>query len=153
MSVHTRIRQFREAKQLTHQQFADAVGVSRGAIQQWESGATAPARRTQPAVATFMGITVSELMTEEDPKHPTLPAIYQPNAPIPLAGRAGGAMDLEAIITGLRAHIRASGANADAVAALLSAVARNPDDERPAQALHIMLDTAFAQPEKINAQA
>lgn len=55
---------------MTHQQFADAVGVSRGAVQQWESGATAPKRPNQPAVAKFMGISISELMSDADDEVP-----------------------------------------------------------------------------------
>lgn len=70
MSVHDRIKRFREAQELTHQQFADAVGVSRGAVQQWERGATAPTRKNQPTVAAFMGISVAELMDDEFTNHP-----------------------------------------------------------------------------------
>lgn len=47
---------------MTEQQFADAVGVSRGAVQQWEKGETAPKRRNQAAVARKLGISVAELM-------------------------------------------------------------------------------------------
>ena len=53
---------------MTHQQFADAVGVSRGAVQQWERGLTAPTRKNQPVVAAFMGITVTELMGDTLPQ-------------------------------------------------------------------------------------
>jgi transcriptional regulator with XRE-family HTH domain len=36
---------------MTAQQFADAVGVTRAAVQQWEKeGGTAPSRKHQPAV-------------------------------------------------------------------------------------------------------
>jgi transcriptional regulator with XRE-family HTH domain len=64
MSYSQKIKAFREAKSMTHQQFADAVGVSRGSVQQWESGATAPKRKNQPAVSKFIGISISDLMTE-----------------------------------------------------------------------------------------
>lgn len=65
MTVHERIRRFREVNNLTHQQFADSVGVSRGAVQQWEKeDGTAPNRNRQPVVAKFMGISVDELMTD-----------------------------------------------------------------------------------------
>lgn len=73
MSVHDKIRRFRLSREMTHQQLADAVGVSRGAVQQWESGATAPTRKNQPTVAAYMGITVDELMAVDT--HP--PAIAQ----------------------------------------------------------------------------
>lgn len=66
MSVHERIKEAREKREMTYQAFGDAVGVSRGAVQQWETGATAPTRKNQPAVAKFLGITVAELMSEDD---------------------------------------------------------------------------------------
>lgn len=65
MNVHRRIKDFRLARNMTHQQFADAVGVTRGAVQQWEKeNGTAPNRARQPAVAKYMGITVDELMVD-----------------------------------------------------------------------------------------
>ncbi len=56
------IKQGRERLNLTEQQFADRVGVSRGAVQQWERGTTAPKRGNQAAVAALLGISISELM-------------------------------------------------------------------------------------------
>jgi transcriptional regulator with XRE-family HTH domain len=66
MSYSTKIQEFRESRKMTHQEFGDAVGVSRGAVQQWEKGATAPTRKNQPVVAKFIGITVGELMADKD---------------------------------------------------------------------------------------
>ena len=87
MSYSSRIKAFREARRLTHQQFADAVGVTRGAVQQWEKGATGPKRFNQPAVAKFMGISVSELMSEDSPGLPLAPkqAMQQPETTLPQA--------------------------------------------------------------------
>jgi transcriptional regulator with XRE-family HTH domain len=63
MSIHQQIKAGRVRLGMNEQQFADAVGVSRGAVQQWEKeGGTAPRRKNQPAVAKLMGITVAELM-------------------------------------------------------------------------------------------
>ena len=66
MNVHHRIREGRAKLGLTQQQFADKVGVTRGAVQQWEKedgeGGTAPSRAKQPAVAQLLGISVAELM-------------------------------------------------------------------------------------------
>lgn len=50
---------------MTHQAFADAVGVSRGAVQQWERGDTAPTRKNQPMVAKLLGISVAELVSPD----------------------------------------------------------------------------------------
>lgn len=66
MSVHSKIRDGRLRLGLTELQFGEKVGVSRGAVQQWEKeGGTAPTRARQRAVADLLGLTVSELMTEE----------------------------------------------------------------------------------------
>jgi SOS-response transcriptional repressor LexA len=49
---------------MSEQQFADAVGVSRGAVQQWEKpGGTAPKRSNQPMVARVLGVSVAELVS------------------------------------------------------------------------------------------
>lgn len=71
MTYGAKIKAFRDSRKLTHQQFADAVGVSRGSVQQWESVATAPKRVNQPTVAKFMGISVSDLMADEQPPSAT----------------------------------------------------------------------------------
>lgn len=76
MSYSTLIKNFRESRGMTHQQFGDAVGVSRGAVQQWELGTTAPTRKNQPVVAAFMGISVAELMTEHATVNITAPGGY-----------------------------------------------------------------------------
>lgn len=49
---------------MSEQQFADALGVSRGAVQQWEKqGGTAPKRANQARVAKLLGISVAELVS------------------------------------------------------------------------------------------
>ncbi|OOG39446.1 LexA family transcriptional regulator [Polaromonas sp. A23] len=64
MSVHTLIREGRKRLAMSEQQFADAVGVSRGAVQQWERpGGTAPKRSNQRRVAELLGISVAELVS------------------------------------------------------------------------------------------
>lgn len=64
MGVNTTIREGRRRLGLSEQQFAQAVGVTRGAVQQWEKpNGTAPRRSTQPLVAKVLGISVAELMT------------------------------------------------------------------------------------------
>lgn len=66
MSVHSKIRAGRLRLELNEQQFGDRLGVSRGTVQQWEKeDGTAPNRRRQQAVADLLGMTVSELMTDE----------------------------------------------------------------------------------------
>jgi SOS-response transcriptional repressor LexA len=49
---------------MSEQQLADAVGVSRGAVQQWEKpGGTAPKRSNQANVARVLGLSVAELVS------------------------------------------------------------------------------------------
>jgi SOS-response transcriptional repressor LexA len=63
VTIHQLIKAGRKRLGLSEQQFADAVGVSRGAVQQWErAGGTAPRRSNQPQVAQVLGISVPELM-------------------------------------------------------------------------------------------
>jgi SOS-response transcriptional repressor LexA len=66
MNVHQRIKDGRKRLKLTEEEFGAKVGVSRGAVQQWELGKTAPNRKRQPAVAALLGITVAELMSESN---------------------------------------------------------------------------------------
>lgn len=66
MSIHKLIREGREKLKMTEAEFGKRVGVSRGAVQQWErEGGTAPRRANQPAVAELLGITVAQLMGED----------------------------------------------------------------------------------------
>lgn len=51
------IKAGRKRLKMTLQQFADAVGVTRGAVQQWEAaGGTAPSRKHYPVVAKLLGL-------------------------------------------------------------------------------------------------
>ena len=64
MSSHRLIREGRRNLGMSEQQFADAAGVSRGAVQQWEKpGGTAPKRSNQHRVATLLGISVAEMVS------------------------------------------------------------------------------------------
>lgn len=52
--------------QLSEAAFGKLCGVSRGSVQQWESGATAPSRKRQEVVARVLGITIAELMSSDE---------------------------------------------------------------------------------------
>lgn len=56
------IKSGREKLGMSHLAFGNAIGVSRGAVQQWEKGTTEPTRKHQPKIAALLGITVAELM-------------------------------------------------------------------------------------------
>lgn len=65
MSIHKLIRDGRARLGMNEAEFGKLVGVSRGAVQQWEKeNGTAPNRSRQQAVADALGITVAELMGE-----------------------------------------------------------------------------------------
>lgn len=83
MTIHHRIQTGRLALKLTAQEFADRLGVTRGAVQQWEKAkGTAPSRKHQGAVAALLGMTIPELMNP-DPNPGELAA---PASPPPAAG-------------------------------------------------------------------
>lgn len=64
MSSHQYIRDGRKRLNMSEQQFAIAVGVSRGAVQQWERpGGTAPRRSNWQRVADVLGVPVAELLS------------------------------------------------------------------------------------------
>lgn len=64
MTIHRLIRERRCRLNMSEQQFADAVGVTRSAVQQWEKpGGTAPKRANQPRVAELLGLSVAELLS------------------------------------------------------------------------------------------
>jgi SOS-response transcriptional repressor LexA len=59
------IAELRKKLGLSVEDFAELCGVTRGAVQQWERGVTAPNRRRAPIVAKVLGITVAELAAGE----------------------------------------------------------------------------------------
>lgn len=72
-TIHTRIKEARQAKSLSMEQLAALVGVSYQTIQQWENGKTAPKRQRLAKVADALGVTVEFLSLgttpDENPDH------------------------------------------------------------------------------------
>jgi len=56
------IKEAREAKGMTQEQFAKAVGVTQGAVAQWENGITHPSFEKLAKIAETLGVTVDELI-------------------------------------------------------------------------------------------
>lgn len=75
MSVHKVIQDGRIAIGKTVDEFAEMCGVSRGSVQQWEKGTTAPNRSRQKQVADALRITVAELMSGQ-----VNPRLFSPRA-------------------------------------------------------------------------
>lgn len=123
---------------MTHQQFADAVGVSRGAVQQWESGATAPKRKNQPAVAKLMGTSISELMADAGTS-PALAAQLPTTTPDQRQindAPAPGPANIEQLMAGLAEYLMEMDDYArDNAADVLRRLAANPKEHARAASL------------------
>ena len=66
MSVGEKIKQKREALGLSQQQLADAVGVARANIAQYERGGKVPTVATGKYIAKALECTMDELFADED---------------------------------------------------------------------------------------
>jgi SOS-response transcriptional repressor LexA len=67
MSIHRQIREGRKRLGLSQEAFGKLFGVTRTAVQQWETeGGTAPNRTKQPEVAVALGLTVAQLIGGDD---------------------------------------------------------------------------------------
>lgn len=138
MSVHSKIREFREGRNLTHQQFADSVGVSRGAVQQWEKeDGTAPNRKRQPVVAQFMGISVEELMCQS-----TTPSSQ------PEKENSREVCTLEQSLEGLAAYLEGlDESDRQEAVKMLSVLSERPERHaKQAAAIRAMVGAPFCQP-------
>ena len=66
--IGTRIRIARESQGWTQDQLADAVGVSRSAVAQWETGRAGQVTTNLTRVASVLGVGVEYLMYGRDPR-------------------------------------------------------------------------------------
>ena len=60
------ITECREAKGMTQEQLAKLLGVTQGAVSQWENGLTHPAFNMLPRLADVLGVTVDKLIGKEE---------------------------------------------------------------------------------------
>ena len=60
-----RIKELRKERGLSQTAIAEAVGVTSGAVSQWEAGLTNPTLETLVKVAQVLGCTVDELLRTE----------------------------------------------------------------------------------------
>lgn len=56
------IEKARKAKGMTQEQLAKLLGITQGAVAQWENGLTHPSFPMLPKVAAALGVTVNELI-------------------------------------------------------------------------------------------
>jgi len=59
------IREARKVKGLSQDQLAKMIGVTQGAVAQWENGLTHPSFEILPKLAAALGVTVDELIGKE----------------------------------------------------------------------------------------
>ena len=59
------IRHIRQRLGMSQAEFAEAIGITQGAVSQWEQGRTNPAFSKVCAIAKLMGITIDQLIAEE----------------------------------------------------------------------------------------
>lgn len=56
------IKEARQLKGITQEQLAKMLGITQGAVAQWENGLTHPSFEMLPKVAEALGLTVDELI-------------------------------------------------------------------------------------------
>ena len=56
------IREARKAQGYTQQRLAELVGITQGAVSQWEKGETRPAMKMLPALSKALGVPIDELV-------------------------------------------------------------------------------------------
>ena len=61
-----RIRELRKAAGLSQHSLAKTLGVTQGAISQWEQGWTHPSYKALRKLTESLGVTLNELYSEED---------------------------------------------------------------------------------------
>lgn len=67
---HDRLYQLRKARGISQEELSDIVGVSRQAVQKWESGASKPDMDKLVAIARYFGVTLDYLITGEETPQP-----------------------------------------------------------------------------------
>ena len=70
--IHQNIMFLRKSRQLTQEELAERVGVSRQAVAKWENGETVPDLRSCCAMAETFGVTLDDLV-HYDPQGTGLP--------------------------------------------------------------------------------
>ena len=66
MALNDNIKKIREEKKYTQQQLADKLDVSRQTVCRWENGSRCPDLITAKKLAMELGVTLDELISDED---------------------------------------------------------------------------------------
>lgn len=63
-----RIKELRLARGLSHEEVAKELGLSQGAISQWETGKSSPKGKNRKALANMLGVSEASLFSESLPE-------------------------------------------------------------------------------------
>lgn len=66
MTLHEKIQELRKARNMTQEELAQALYVSRTAVSKWESGRGYPNIDSLQQLAKFFGVTVDELLSSDE---------------------------------------------------------------------------------------
>lgn len=80
MALKDNVKRLREARDMTQDELAKAIGVTRPAVTQWESGWSKPRMGTVEKIADFFGVSVMEIIEGPD----TIPVRADGDATVPL---------------------------------------------------------------------
>ena len=86
MDISAAIKRLRAERELTQQDIADAVGVSKVAVGQWESGKSIPRRENLESLSKLFKVSIGELYGEEGPEWASYPVPPGSRRPV---GRSG----------------------------------------------------------------
>ena len=95
MEFRERLYQLRKGRGISQEELANAVGVSRQAVQKWEAGASTPDLNNLSALAGYFSVTLDYLVRGVEPEAPqAAPAVPRPISWQELCRTIGGAYDI-----------------------------------------------------------
>ncbi len=86
MRLNEKINYYRRQTKLSQEELAAQVGVSRQAVSKWELGDAMPEVDKLLALARAFGVTVDELLREDEPGDPSSPPGEEKETPPPASG-------------------------------------------------------------------
>lgn len=89
MAIKDNLKRFREKSGLTQAQVADALGITRPAVTQWESGWSLPKMGHIEKLSALFGVSKAEILGEERSAGFT---------PVPLYGRVAAGIPIEMLV-------------------------------------------------------
>ena len=66
MQFHEKLKEFRKGKQLTQEELAERIHVSRSAVAKWENGLGLPSEESLEEIAVFFGVNSEDLLADRE---------------------------------------------------------------------------------------